>query len=107
VKFVIDAQLPPDLCGWLVNRRHVAIHVTSIRSGRFPDPEIADWARRNQHVVISKDEDFVTLASAERCSAIRLRCGNLSTAKLLAWLEPRWLAIETQLREGQLMINVD
>lgn len=27
MKFLVDAQLPPGLCGWLEDRGHAAVHV--------------------------------------------------------------------------------
>ena len=41
MKFLIDAQLPPRLVGWLVARGHEARHVVDLPDGlRMPDAEI-------------------------------------------------------------------
>ncbi|MBK8695064.1 MAG: DUF5615 family PIN-like protein [Deltaproteobacteria bacterium] len=41
MKFLIDAQLPPRLVGWLVARGQEARHVVDLPDGlRLPDAEI-------------------------------------------------------------------
>ena len=41
MKFLIDAQLPPALCGWLRDRGHEAVHVSEIGMGSASDAVIA------------------------------------------------------------------
>lgn len=41
MNFLIDAQLPPTLCGWLRERGHQAVHVFEIGMVAASDAEIA------------------------------------------------------------------
>jgi predicted nuclease of predicted toxin-antitoxin system len=57
-------------------------------------------------VVISRDSDFTDIARREgRGCAIQLKAGNCTTAELLAWLKPRWSAIEARVRAGDVAIE--
>ena len=40
MRFLIDAQLPPALCGWFVEHGFEAEHVTERMGGQTPDAEI-------------------------------------------------------------------
>ena len=102
--FVIDAQLPRDLCAWLERRGHPAHYVRDMLGLRAADWEIAAHMRGG--IIITKDKDFVALARAGACRAIRLRCGNIKTYDLLAWLEPFWPAVERRLSLGERLIEI-
>jgi predicted nuclease of predicted toxin-antitoxin system len=45
-------------------------------------------------ILISKDEDFVTLRLPDRFAFLWLRCGNAANPALFAWLDLRWTQIE-------------
>jgi predicted nuclease of predicted toxin-antitoxin system len=106
MKFLIDAQLPPALCGWLRERGHEAVHVFEIGMIAASDAEIAARAEADGAVLVSKDEDFVALRLPDRFAFLWLRCGNASNCALLAWLELRWGQIETLLAAGERFIEV-
>lgn len=106
MKFLIDAQLPPALCAWLRERGHDALHVSTIGLVAATDEEIARRAASESAVVVSKDEDFVTLRLPDRFALVWLRCGNATNRMLTAWLEPRWRQIETLLTAGERFIEV-
>lgn len=106
MKFLIDAQLPPALCGWLRERGHEAAHVSEIGMISASDAEIAARAEAEGAVLISKDEDFVTLRLPDRFAFLWLRCGNASNRALAAWLEPRWGQIEMLLLTGERFVEV-
>jgi len=94
MNFLIDAQLPPALCAWLSGRNHQATHVVDIGMIAASDAEIAAKAESDEVVLISKDEDFVTLRLPDRFAFPWLRCGNTTNRALFAWLEARWDQIE-------------
>lgn len=50
MNFVIDAQLPPALCGWLRERNHMAVHVVDVGLGAAGDAEIAAYAAADDTV---------------------------------------------------------
>ncbi|HEX8482991.1 MAG TPA: DUF5615 family PIN-like protein [Allosphingosinicella sp.] len=100
MKFLIDAQLPPELCGWLEERGHTAVHVGTLAEEALRDRQIADYAEAEQLVVISKDEDFVALRRPDRFVLLWLRCGNVSNLVLREWLGGQWEAVEERLEAG-------
>lgn len=97
MKFLIDAQLPPALCEWLRHRGHQAIHVFEVGMVSASDVGIADRAEADDAILISKDEDFLTLRLPDRFALLRLRCGNGTNPVFFAWLEARWDQIEVLL----------
>ena len=105
MKFLVDAQLPPALCGWLRERGHEAEHVGDAGLLAASDPEIAARAEADGAVLVSKDEDFATLRLPDRFALLWLRCGNATNAALTAWLEPRWARIEALLSEGERFVE--
>jgi predicted nuclease of predicted toxin-antitoxin system len=61
MKFLVDAQLPPALCRWLRERGYETTHVADVGLVAADDAVIADRAEADGVVLVSKDEDFVTL----------------------------------------------
>lgn len=106
MNFLIDAQLPPALCGWLRERGHQAVHVFEIGMVAASDAEIAARAEADDAVLVSKDEDFITLRLPDRFAFLWLRCGNASNRALLEWLEPRWTQTETLLAARERFVEV-
>lgn len=106
MKFLIDAQLPPALCGWLQARGHEADHVSDIGLGAASDVAIADRAISEQAMLISKDEDFLILRLPDRFGLLWLRCGNTTNRALTAWLEARWDRVEALLAGGEQLIEL-
>ena len=104
--FLIDAQLPPALCGWLRDRGHQAMHVAEIGLLAASDREIAARAEAGGAVLVSKDEDFVVLRLPDRFALLWLRCGNASNTALRVWLEPRWTEIDRLLMDGERFVEV-
>lgn len=106
MKFLIDAQLPPALCGWLRERGHEAVHVFEIGMVAASDAEIAARAEADSAVLVSKDEDFVTLRLPDRFALLWLRCGNATNRALVGWLEARWAQIAALLQAGERFVEV-
>ncbi|OYW44395.1 MAG: hypothetical protein B7Z08_05920 [Sphingomonadales bacterium 32-68-7] len=106
MRFLVDAQLPPALCGWLRERGHEAVHVFEIGLLAASDEAIAARAETDGAALVSKDEDFVTLRLPDRFAFLWLRCGNASNAALATWLEARWERIEALLHAGERFVEV-
>ncbi|WP_298018631.1 DUF5615 family PIN-like protein [uncultured Parasphingopyxis sp.] len=106
MKFLIDAQLPPGLAGWLEARGHDAEHVFAILPGAAPDAAIAERAEASGAILISKDEDFLMLRRPDRFALLWLRCGNTTNRALGAWLDQRWPEVERLLGEGERFIEL-
>ena len=106
MKFLIDAQLPPALCRWLLEKGHDCIHVSSVLPGDARDADIAAYAASEGLILISKDEDFSALPTVGGFTLLWLRCGNSTNERLSAWLEPRWPSIERLLGSGETLVEV-
>jgi predicted nuclease of predicted toxin-antitoxin system len=106
MKFLVDAQLPPALAGWLNGLGHEAVHVFDIGLGAASDAHIAERAETDNAVLVSKDEDFLTLRLPDRFALLWLRCGNTTKRALLDWLSVRWGRIQMMLEVGERLIEV-
>jgi len=105
MNFLVDAQLPPGLCRWLEARGHRATHVTA-REDAVADEAIALWAEEDDLILVSKDEDFLTIRLPDRFAFVWLRCGNATYRALAAWLEARWERVEESLASGEPVIEL-
>jgi predicted nuclease of predicted toxin-antitoxin system len=108
VRFLVDAQLPPALARWLVERGYVAEHVFDLGMARADDRAIWEYAIRVGAVIITKDDDF-----AERRTRtgggppiVWIRVGNTSRRELLTWLRFRLAPIMEALERGELLIEI-
>lgn len=66
MRFLVDAQLPPALAGWLRDRGHEAEHVADVGLVGATDAEIAVRAERSAAVLVTKDEDFTAIRLPDR-----------------------------------------
>lgn len=63
----IDAQLPPALAQWLNQQFGVNAHgLDTLGLRHAKDMDIFQAARRLDHVIMTKDEDFVDIAARRR-----------------------------------------
>ena len=106
MRFLVDAQLPPALCHWLGEKGHDAVHVSMVLSGETPDKEVAAYAAAQERVVLTKDDDFTFRHWQDGLVVVWCRIGNASNRALVAWLEPRWHAIEQALLGGERLVEV-
>ena len=104
--FLIDAQLPPALTGWLEGRGHTAEHVRDVLTGQAPDSWIATYARQRGRVLLTKDDDFALRFPPTDYTLVWLRCGNMSNGGLREWLSLRWSMVEERLVAGELVVEV-
>lgn len=91
MKFLIDAQLPRRLAGWLVAVGCDAVHTLDLSDGnRTTDTQINDLAEREQRVVVTKDSDFVDshLLHARPARLLLVSTGNISNRDLEALFVP-------------------
>lgn len=63
MKFLVNNQLPVALARWLAARGLDACHVSDVGLEETSDPPIWDYAVAQDQVLISKDEDFLHLAT--------------------------------------------
>jgi predicted nuclease of predicted toxin-antitoxin system len=90
MKFIVDAQLPRRLARELAASGHDAVHTLDFPAGnRTQDKDIVALAIRENRVVVTKDNDFVTsfLLRGVPPKLLLISTGNISNdalSKLLA-----------------------
>ena len=106
MKFLVEAHLPPGLCGLLVAAGHDAVHTSGLRAqNRTPDPVINDYSLREQRVVITRDTDFYHshLLHGQPWKLLLVRTGNIRTRELRQLFEQRLPAIIIALEQSSLV----
>jgi predicted nuclease of predicted toxin-antitoxin system len=106
MKFVVDAQLPPGFARWLERAGHEASHVNEIGLGAASDAAIANQVEKQGAILVSKDEDFLTLRLPDRFALLWLRCGNTTNRALTQWIERRWESVMALLEKGERVIEL-
>ncbi len=84
--FLIDNQLPLGLVEHLKTHNVDAVHVSVCELGRATDIEIWNYARANNFVIVSKDEDFFHLSGGDASGPqlVWIRIGNCRNSALFA-----------------------
>jgi predicted nuclease of predicted toxin-antitoxin system len=91
VRFLVDAQLPRKLAGWLAAAGCDAVHTLDLPDGnRTTDQQLIDVADREQRAVITQDADFVDshILHARPARLLLISTGNISNKDLEALLVP-------------------
>lgn len=108
MRFLVDAQLPPALARMLAAKGFAAEHVYDIEFGEAEDHQIWAYAKQTHAIIITKDEDFVVLASFDPNGPpiVWVRLGNTTKQALLAWFEPLLPNIIAALNEGNKLVEL-
>ena len=109
MRFIVDAQLPPDLARFIRDQGHESRAIRELGLRNAEDGEIWDYALRETAVVVTKDEDFAQRVLASRRPAptvVWLRVGNCSNRALRAWFAPLWPRIFEALQQGERLVEV-
>src|SRR5690242_432564 len=107
--FWLDAQLDPDLAAWLGSQ--FGIVVKPLREIGLRDEDdsvlIQTAQRLASIVVITKDEDFADHANRQGAppQVVWLRCGNLSTIEMEAWLRAKFPAALARINAGHACVE--
>jgi predicted nuclease of predicted toxin-antitoxin system len=91
MRFIVDAQLPRRMARWLSQAGCDASHSLDLPdANRSTDEQIIEFARREQRVVVTKDEDFVDshLLFTRPPKLLLISTGNISRR----WAKTSWLA---------------
>ncbi len=97
MKFLVDAQLPRRLARELAASGHDAVHISDFpAANRTPDKEIVALAIRENRVVVTKDNDFVTsfLLHGLPPKLLLISTGNISNDDLSKLLASNFSALE-------------
>ncbi len=108
MKFLVDNQLPVALSRFLISLGCDCLRVMEAGLAEASDAEIWRYACENERIVISKDEDFLYVASKEaaRAGLIWVRLRNCRTATLLAEFERLWARIQASVKTGDRIIEL-
>lgn len=108
MRFLVDAQLPPALALLLVERGHVAEHVTEVGPGDASDRDLWRYALAHRAVIVTKDEDFANMVAigGDAPSVVWVRVGNTRRASLITWFDPLIEQIVTMVESGDRLIEL-
>jgi predicted nuclease of predicted toxin-antitoxin system len=108
MRFLVDAQLPPALARFLVERGHEAEHVLDVGLLQSDDSAIWDYALRSSAVIVTKDEDFATRITLDEQGPpiVWVRIGNTTRRELLGRLEPLLPSISAALTAGEKLVEI-
>jgi len=108
MRFLIDAQLPPGLAHRLMSLGHSADHVNEIGLGLASDRSIWQYAQQTGATLITKDEDFVSLAVHEPTGpqVVWIRIGNIGNTALWRAIDPIFDEITRALNAGEKVVEV-
>jgi len=102
-KFLIDANLPWGIDAW---QGENFIHVADI-DDQWTDSEIWDYAKKNNHTIITKDYDFSyrIIISDPPPKVIHMRIGNMKLRILEDFIDKNWKLIHSS-SEKHKLVNV-
>lgn len=102
-RFLIDANLPSRISAWQGEK---FLHVVDI-DDEWTDSEIWEYARKNNHTIVTKDADFSTriIVSKPPPSIIHIRVGNMRLWDLDRFIFENWKAIKAA-SAGHKLVNV-
>lgn len=108
IRFLVDAQLPPALARLLTDAGYQAEHVYDIGLGEASDRVIWNYATQKDAIIITKDEDFVTLSnvSSNAPPVVWVRVGNIGKQALLRWMVPMLTRIVSEIESGEKLIEI-
>jgi predicted nuclease of predicted toxin-antitoxin system len=108
VRFLVDAQLPPALARFLAAAGHKAEHVSELGLERSSDREIWSKATALGSVIVTKDEDFVTLRAFQPSgpAVVWVRLGNTTRDTLIKVMSSALPAIIVALQRGETVVEV-
>mgnify|MGYP006952617127 CR=1 FL=1 len=105
MRFLLDQNLPINLCARLHQWGHEALHVEALGMGEASDRQVWGEASRLEAVVVSKDSDFLRLA-ASGGRLVHMRIGNCSNRVLFEIVDRSWPAVVQQLEIGERVVEV-
>lgn len=109
MRFLVDAQLPPALARDIAAAGHEAVHVADIGMAAAPDRDIWKRALLDRAVLVTKDEDFVTMhapSGAEGPPVVWVRSGSVTKRALRAQLGEILPAIVAAVERGETVIQI-
>jgi predicted nuclease of predicted toxin-antitoxin system len=108
MKLLVDNQLPVALAGHLRGWGLDCVHVLEVGLNKAHDPDIWQWATTEGRIVVTKDEDFLLLATrpGDQGRMIWVRLGNCRNPALLAAFDRTRDALLRAIASGQRVIEL-
>lgn len=108
MRFLVDAQLPPALARWLEAQGHSADHVADLGLVEASDLIIWNAAADREAVIVTKDEDFVTLSAfrGKGPAVLWIRLGNTRTNELIGRMQTSLAKVTAALERGESIVEV-
>jgi predicted nuclease of predicted toxin-antitoxin system len=108
VIFLVDNQLPQALARFLASRGHEARHVLDLGMDEADDQVIWKYAGENGCVIVTKDEDFISLSlqTGTKNQVVWVRLGNCRTPALLAAFETALPKLTQALLQGDRVVEL-
>jgi predicted nuclease of predicted toxin-antitoxin system len=108
VTFLVDNQLPQALARFLISRGHKAEHVLDLGMDEAGDLAIWNYAGKNDCVIVTKDEDFISLSlqTGSKNQVVWARLGNCRTTALLAAFEAALPQLTRALQQGDRVVEL-
>ena len=82
------------------------MHVTDVGLSAASDLAIASYVEMQDLILVSKDDDFLTLRLPNRFTLLWLRCGNTTNRALALWMDDRWESVEMLLKSGEQLVEL-
>jgi predicted nuclease of predicted toxin-antitoxin system len=108
MNWLIDNNLPLALAEFLRQRGEACVHVLELGWGTADDIEIWERSAAAEQIVVSKDEDFLLLASrpGDTGRMLWVRLGNCRNAALLETFERAFADIVRAFESGQSIVEI-
>lgn len=107
MKFIVDAQLPKSLSGFLSSIGHDSIHTLDLPlQNKTSDALVNLRAKQEQRVVITKDNDFLETYLVNNIpeKLVLVKTGNISNNELLRIFEMQMEKICSHLESSNLIV---
>ena len=106
MNFLVNVNLPPQLCLWLKSRHHQAEHLFDRDLLTASDSAIWKLGKLENLTIVSKDVDFYerALLYGPPPQIIHVGLGNCSNARLFDFLASHWDHIEQALSSGSSLV---
>ena len=108
MRLLIDAQLPPALADLFIQVGHESVHVADVGMLTANDAKIAAYTAEAGMIIVTKDEDFVTMRrlSHRAPSVLWVRIGNATRRVLEMRMEPLMPEALAALTAGEEIVEI-
>ncbi len=91
-RFLIDANLPRGIAVWQSEKFWFVVDIDA----EWSDSDIWEYARKNDHTIVTKDADFSNriLVSRPPPRIIHIRVGNMRLLEFEKFINANWKAIK-------------